>query len=410
MTLFQQIRPVLPILLGAAVMVSISMGIRQSLGILAPQLTRGIAISMADFTLAIAVLNLSWGCLQAGVGALTVRLGFRPIMLGGSMLYIAGLGLLASAQGLIGVILGAGVCLGAAMACTASSMALSVTSRAVSPKIRSTVLGMVSALGSLGAMVTAPFGQMLSQEWGWRMGAVGFAILALCMIPAAWFASRIDAIAIPRPAGTEIATSSVGTALRSALRHPPFLVMAGAYFICGMQLVFLTTHLPSYLDLCGMDPMLSAQVLSVIGGCNIVGSLFFGWAGSRWNKLMLLGMLYTARSIILAFYFVTPPTPTSTLVFAAMMGFLWLGVGPLIAGSVAEMFGLRWQPMIQGMAFVSHQIGSCVGAFGGGLIYDALGSYTLAWQIGVTLGLTGGLLQIVFALWRPPRPPIAVPA
>jgi MFS family permease len=189
-----------------------------------------------------------------------------------------------------------------------------------------------------------------------------------------------------------------------AARTPSFLVMTAAYFVCGMQLLFIATHLPSYLALCGMDPMLSAEALGVIGVFNVFGSLFFGFAGGRWSKGALLGGIYLARSAVLGWYFVLPPTPTGTLVFAAAMGFLWLGVGPLVAGLVAEMFGLRWQAMIQGLAFMSHQIGSFVGAFGGGLIFDLLGSYDLAWRLGVAIGLLAGLVQVSFALLRPVRP------
>jgi predicted MFS family arabinose efflux permease len=186
--------------------------------------------------------------------------------------------------------------------------------------------------------------------------------------------------------------------------------MTCAYFVCGMQLIFITTHLPSYLAICGMDPMLSAQTLGVIGGFNVLGSLFFGWAGGRWNKLALLGAIYITRSLVLAWYFMLPPSPSTTLLFGALMGFLWLGVGPLVAGAVAEMFGLQWQAMIQGLAFMSHQLGSFLGAYGGGLIYDALGSYTLAWRIGVALGLAAGFIQMAFALLRPTRPPLVAAA
>jgi predicted MFS family arabinose efflux permease len=185
--------------------------------------------------------------------------------------------------------------------------------------------------------------------------------------------------------------------------------MAGAYFVCGMQLLFITTHLPSYLALCGMDPMLSAEALVVIGGFNVLGSLFFGWAGGHWSKQALLGAIYISRSLVLLWFFMAPPTSLGTLAFAAMIGFLWLGVGPLIAGSVAEMFGLRWQAMIQGLAFMSHQVGSFVGVFGGGLLFDALGSYDLAWRIGVGLGLAAGAIQVLFALPQPPQKPAAVP-
>lgn len=143
----------------------------------------------------------------------------------------------------------------------------------------------------------------------------------------------------------------------------------------------------------------------MIGGFNVLGSLFFGWAGGRWNKLALLGAIYICRSLVLALYFMVPPTPLSTLIFSAAMGFLWLGVSPLVAGSVVEMFGLKWQAMIQGLAFMSHQIGSFVGAYGGGLIYDVAGSYALAWRIGVAVGLAAGVVQVTFALARPAASP-----
>jgi len=254
--------------------------------------------------------------------------------------------------------------------------------------------------------VAAPMGQALNASLGWRAGVIGFMVLAAAMLPAAWVAGRADAIALP-PAGQSGADrSSARQALKTAATTLPFVVMAAAYFVCGMQLVFITTHLPSYLALCGQDPMLSAQALGVIGGFNVLGSLFFGWAGGRWNKLVLLGAIYSLRSVVLAGYFIAPPTTTSTLLFAALMGFLWLGVAPLVAGSVAEMFGLRWQAMIQGLAFFSHQLGSFVGAFGGGVVYDLLGSYEVAWRFGVVLGLAAGLVQIGVALWRPgARPP-----
>jgi predicted MFS family arabinose efflux permease len=223
------------------------------------------------------------------------------------------------------------------------------------------------------------------------------------MLPAAWIAGRADKVPLPKPVAGSSDDQSARQVLGRAMHSVPFLVMSGAYFVCGMQLVFLTTHLPAYLAICGMDPMLSAQVLGLIGGFNVLGSLFFGWAGGRWNKQLLLGLLYTARSVVLAGYFIAPPTPTSTLVFAAIMGFLWLGVAPLVSGSVAEMFGLRWQAMVQGLAFFSHQMGSFVGALGGGLLYTALGNYELAWRLGVGIGLLAGAVQISVALgWRGP--------
>ena len=397
------LRPIMPILLGAAVMLSLSMGLRQSFGLIMQPLTQDIAITISDFTLALAIQNLAWGFLQPVAGALAVRLGFRPVMLAGAAFYLGGLLLLANANGIVGVMLGAGVFIGIALACTASGMALAVGSRAVPTAVRSRVLGLITAAGSLGALLAAPIGQMLTVHFGWRAGVLGFLVLALGILPAAWFAGRVDNIVL-QPGADQIGETSIRTAIGTALRTPPFMIMAGAYFVCGMQLLFITTHLPSYLSICGMDPMLSAEALGVIGLFNVVGSLFFGWAGGRWSKLALLGMIYISRSIVLGWYFMLPPTPATTLVFAALMGFLWLGVGPLVASSVVEMFGLRWQAMIQGVAFMSHQLGSFLGAFGGGLMFDALGSYDLAWRLGVGMGLAAGIVQVMFALLRPLQP------
>jgi predicted MFS family arabinose efflux permease len=405
MALLQILRPTLPILIGASIMLTISMGLRQSLGLFMQPLTQDIRISVSDFTLALAVQNLAWGFLQPFAGALTVRYGFRAIMVAGALLYVAGLALMAGANGFLSVMIGGGVLIGTSLACTAAAIAMSVAARAVPASVRSTVLGLVSGAGSLGALLSAPLGQILNEGYGWRIGLIGFVVLALLMLPAAWYAGRVDQIPLPKPADDEIDNSSASVATRIAFSNASFVVMTGAYFVCGMQLVFLTTHLPSYLAICGMDPMLSAQTLGMIGGFNVLGSIFFGWAGQRWNKLALLGGIYIFRSIALAWYFTLPPTQATTLLFGAIMGFLWMGVGPLVAGAVAEMFGLKWQAMIQGLAFMSHQVGSFLGAFGGGVLYDALGSYTMAWRIGVALGLAGGIIQVAFALIRPSGPP-----
>lgn len=397
----------LSILIGASVMLTLAMGIRQSLGILMPPLTAELAISVADFGFAIAVQNLIWGVCQPFAGALVTSWGYRPVMVAGAALYVAGLVLLASAGGLLTVMLGAGLLIGIAMALASASMALAVTARVVSAAKRSTYLGIVSAAGSIGALIAAPIGQVLATQDGWRVGAAGFAVMALVMIPAAWLAGRVDRSPAPVSSGSADALSAAA-ALRLASGRLPFVVMSLAYFVCGMQLVFLTTHLPSYLVLCGMDPMLTATALGTIGGFNVLGSLFFGWAGGRWNKEVLLGLIYIVRSVAIAAYFVQSPTPESTVVFAAVMGFLWLGVAPLVTGSVVEMFGLRWLPMLQGVTFFSHQVGSFLGAFGGGWVFDALGSYDLALQVGVGLGLTAGVVQILTAVL--PRQQLPQPA
>ena len=392
------------IVIGAAVLISMAMGLRQSLGLFMQPLTQELNLPVAQFTLAIAIQNLAWGVFQPVAGALVPRIGFRAIMLMGAVMYLVGLiGLSVPTTGL-GVLIFAGFCIGPAMGCAGTAITMSVASRAVSAKRRSLILGIISAAGSAGTLYSAPLGQSLSTSIDWRAGITAFAILACLMIPAAWIAGRIDRRPIPAPPQGVTEALSARLAAIQALSNPSFVVMALAYFVCGMQLIFLTTHLPAYIEICGLDPMLSATALALIGGFNILGSLFFGWAGGRWNKQALLGMIYISRSLVLAWYFITPPTPGSTMLFASIMGFLWLGVGPLVAGSVAEMFGLCWQAMIQGIAFMSHQFGSFTGAFGGGYLFDLLGNYTLAWQLGVGLGLIAGAMQLTFALTRPPAP------
>ncbi len=399
MSTFRALRPSLPILIGASLMLTLAMGLRQSLGIFMPAVTRDLALPVADFTMAIAVQNLAWGFLQPIAGAWGVRIGMRRLMVGGALLYTLGLVLLATAGGFTSIMLGAGIAIGAALAANGSAMAMAAASRPVPAAARSTVLGIVSAAGSLGAMIAAPIGQSLSVAFGWRVGVWGFVALCLVMIPAAWFAGKVDALPVPPKPGEG---DTARAALAVAFRNPLFVVLSVTYFVCGMQLIFLTTHLPSYLAICGMDPMLSAQALGMIGAFNVLGSLFFGWAGGRWNKLVLLGGIYTVRSAAVAWYFLALPTPETTLIFAAVMGFLWLGVAPLVTGWIVDTFGLRWQAMLGGVAFVGHQLGSFVGAFGGGLIYDLAGSYTMAWQIGVALGLSAGMVQISFAWLRRP--------
>src|SRR5262249_25998904 len=196
--------------------------------------------------------------------------------------------------------------------------------------------------------------------------------------------------------GHSTATASMREVLGQAMRNRPFLVMSGAYFVCGLNLIFVTTHLPTYLAICGQDPMLSAEALAVIGGVSAVGSLLTGWLGSRYPKHIILGILYILRAVIFAAYFMLPPTPTSTLMFAAAMGLLWWpGLAPLIGGLVAEIFGTRYMATLLGLSFVVHQVGSSLGAWGGGLIFDISGSYDPAWQIGTIIGFAAGVVQIL---------------
>src|SRR5215468_11467252 len=212
MPLLQVLRPTLPILIGASMMLTLSMGLRQSFGIFMQPLTHDIGITVSQFTLALAVQNLAWGFLQPVAGALSVRWGFKPIMIVGSVMYIVGLALMATAQGMIPILIGAGLLIGTSLACTANAIAMSVSARAVPETVRSTVMGIVSAAGSLGALLAVPIGQLLNEAFSWRVGVAGFVILSLFMLPAAWYAGRADKIPLPPKSADDIGDASAGTA------------------------------------------------------------------------------------------------------------------------------------------------------------------------------------------------------
>jgi predicted MFS family arabinose efflux permease len=380
------------ILGGAALMMTLAMGIRQNLGLFQAPASKELGIAISDFALAISVQQVAWGLSQPFAGIVADKHGTRWVALVGSVLFIAGVLLTATAQGALPIVLGAGVLIGVALACTTSGITANIAARVVQPSRRTLAFGIVSAAGSVGTMLTAPIAAYLLNHDGWRAGLWAFAILAIAMLPAAWIGSRADRL--PNSLPTDRDLSLMG-ALGEARRHPGYVVMSVAFFVCGLQLVFLTTHLPTYLAQCGMDASYSALVLMLIGGFNIVSSWLFGWLGDKYPKRLLLGGLYLARSVALALFFLFPPTPLSVVLFGATMGVLWLGVIPLVNGLVVQIFGLRYLSTLTGIAFLSHQAGSFLGAWGGGYLFDLMGSYDLAWKIGVFIGLIAGTMQLL---------------
>ncbi|MCX7364152.1 MAG: MFS transporter [Alphaproteobacteria bacterium] len=392
----------LPILIAASVMMSLAMGMRQCLGLFLPPMTQALAISASDFTFAIAIQNVVWGLAQAPLGAMGDRWGLRPVMALGAMAYVVAMAAMTAATGIWTFVL-AQTLIGIGIACTGSSLAMTATARAASPERRSIVLGIVGAFSSVGTLVIAPGLQALLGVWDWRWGAALFVLLAAAMVPAAMITGRVDRI--PQPS---LQRASAGAAIGEALRNRRFLVLCGTHFVCGLQLIFINTHLPNYLALCGQDPMLGATALAIIGGINIAGCLLAGYLGQRHLKNVLLGITYLARSVVLMVFFLLPPTPVTTILFAAAMGMMWLGVIPLVSGYVADLFGTRNMATLLGVSFVVHQMGSVIGAWGGGMIFDTFGNYDVAWQFGVSIGILAGLVQILFGgpsgMWSSARP------
>ena len=373
-------------------MMTLAMGVRQNLGLFQAPASKDLGIAISDFALAISVQQVAWGLSQPFAGILADKHGTRWVALTGSVIFIAGVLLTATAQGALPIVLGAGVLIGVALACTTSGITANIAARVVLPTRRTLAFGIVSAAGSVGTLLTAPIAAYLLNHDGWRAGLWAFAIMGVAMLPAAWIGTRADKL--PNSQSTDHDLSLAG-ALGEARRHPGYVVMAMAFFVCGLQLVFLTTHLPTYLAQCGMDASYSALVLMLIGGFNIMSSWVFGWLGDKYPKRLLLGGIYLVRSVALALFFLFPPTPLSVVLFGAVMGTLWLGVIPLVNGLVVQIFGLHYLSTLTGIAFLSHQAGSFLGAWGGGYLFDLMGSYDLAWKIGVFIGLIAGTMQLL---------------
>jgi len=374
--------------------------------------TQDLGISVADFTLAIAIQNFTWGLTQPLIGAFADRFGCRIMCILGSLLYAAGLGVTMMAEGPIALWIGLGVMVGLALACTGLSLALAASARAVSALKRSVTLGTISAAGSIGTFISAPLAQGLIDSDGWLMAMVGFLGLCVVMIPAAFFTGAGDETQhkmVKASTGSD-AGMSLKQVLTEAWQHKGYVTMAVAYFVCGLQLIFIAAHLPAYLEICGQSPTLSAQALGVIGGFNAIGCYILGWMGGKYPKHILLGSVYILRSGFIVVYFLLPATPTTTLIFAAVMGLLWLGVAPLVTGLVGQIFGLRNMATLTGIAFFCHQTGSFFGAWGAGLLFDAMGNYDLAWQIGVAIGVIAGMAQMFMNDTPTPRMTGAVPA
>lgn len=392
------------VLVGSSIMLTMSMGMRQSWGLFSVPITQDLGISVADFMLAIAVQNLVWGATQPVVGAYADRFGSRWITVLGTLLYAAGIAVTMVATNTLMLVIGLGLMIGIAMSCTALMLAMAASARAVSVTNRTFILGIISAMGSIGSFIAAPLAEGLISTQGWMIAMIAFIGLCVIMLPAAFFVGSGDKAAaeIARTSTAPDANLSLRNALADASKHSGYVITAVAFFVCGLQLIFIAMHLPNYIVLCGLDPSLGAWALGTIGAFNAIGCYLLGWLGDRYPKNVVLGGVYILRSIFIVVYFLVPPTPASTLLFAAIMGILWLGIAPVVTGFITQIFGLKYVATLTGIAFFFHQIGSFIGVWGAGLIVDTLGSYDRAWQIAVLIGLIAGAAQL-FANDKPAR-------
>ena len=374
--------------------ISICMGLRQSLGLFMRPMTLDLGISAASFGFAIALQNIVWGIAQPFVGALADKYGARPVIVWTALAYALGLVLMVYSRGAFGLDV-AGFLLGIGTAGCAFGVLMGVVTRATPEAKRSQTVGLVAAAGSLGTLVLAPVGQGLINGYGWQAAMVVFAAIASLMV---LLALPIKQLAVELKAQAPLASANPGQqtlreALREALGHRGYLFMTLAFFACGFQLVFITTHLPAYLQLCGVAPGVSATALGLIGLFNTIGTWCFGQLGARYSQKHLLALIYLLRTLFIVAFLLMPISAASTLVFAAAMGMLWLGVSPLVTGILGRVFGLTHFGTLYGVVFFSHQVGSFFGAWMGGLVFAWYGNYDAGWGALIAIGLTAFTLQ-----------------
>ena len=386
------------VLLCGAAIVTLSMGIRHGFGLWLQPITMERGWTRENFAFALAVQNLSWGVAGLFVGMVADRFGAYRVLVAGSLLYALGLATMAMAPTPFAFTMTAGVLLGIAQAGTTYAVVYGVIGRNIDASQRSWAMGVTAAAGSFGQFLMLPIESALigGVNWGgWVMPGVGwqnalFVLggLALLIVPMAVGLKE-------RPADAASgAQQSIVQALREAFGYRSFQLLMAGYFVCGFQVVFIGVHLPSYLKDHGLTPQVATIALALIGLFNVFGTYAAGSLGQRWPKRHILSAIYVARSVAIATFLAAPLTPWSVYIFAAVMGLLWLSTVPPTNAVVAQMFGVRHFTMLSGFIFLSHQLGSFLGAWLGGKLYDATGSYDVVWGIAIALGVFAALINL----------------
>ena len=389
-------------LIAAAGTSSLAMGIRQTYGLLLLPMQVEAGVDPWVFGLAVALHNLMWGLAQPVAGSLADKYGTGRIMAFGGVFYLLGCGIPALWPHNASVLLGIGLFSGMGVACAGTGMALAAIGRLAPPEKRGEMLGIASAGGSLGQAFMVPLVYSISGSFGATVALGAVAVAALAIIPLSrnieW---RPAPNVVPR-AGL----SGLPALARSALADRDFALLTGGFFACGFQLAFLTTHLPSHLALCGLPPALGATALMLIGLFNIPGSWLCGWISGRVRPEAVLGVIYMLRTLAIGVFWLATPTEWGTMIFAAVMGFVWLGTVPLTSAAIARRFGTADLGALYGVCFFSHQIGGFLGAASGALLLQFTGSFAAFWPVMVVVGLAASVLNW---MCRPPagRPALA---
>jgi MFS family permease len=387
-----QARPLtlLQVLACGAAIVTLSMGIRHGFGLWLQPITQAQGWTRENFAFAIAIQNLAWGCFGIFAGMVADRFGALRVIVGGALLYAAGLAGMALAPSVMLFTLTAGILIGAAQAGTTYAVIYGIIGRQIDPAKRSWAMGVAAAAGSFGQFLMVPVEGLLISSLGWQQALLTLAVMVLLIAPLA-FGLREPGFA---GAGAPRRDQTIVQALREALKYPSFQLLMAGYFVCGFQVVFIGVHMPSYLKDKGLSPQVASYALALIGLFNVFGTYIAGTLGQRLAKRKILAFIYIARSVAISLFLLVPLTPLSVYIFSAVMGLLWLSTVPVTNASVAGIFGVAHLSMLSGFVFFSHQIGSFLGVWLGGLLYDRTGSYDIVWYISIALGVFAALVNL----------------
>ncbi|MFT4242493.1 MAG: MFS transporter [Acidovorax sp.] len=374
---------------GAAI-VTLSMGIRHGFGLWLLPITQEMGWTRQTFSFAIALQNLSWGVIGIFAGMAADRFGAFRVLIGGAALYGLGLAGMAMAPTPLLFALATGVLIGAAQAGTTYAVVYGVLGRQIAPEKRSWAMGVAAAAGSFGQFLMVPVEGWLIAGLGWQQALLALSLMVLLIVPLA-FGLREPGFAGAAPPKRE---QTIAQALSEAFRYPSFNLLMAGYFVCGFQVVFIAVHMPSYLKDHGLSPQVASYALALIGLFNVFGTYIAGSLGQRMPKRHILAFIYFARSVAITVFLIVPLSPLSVYVFSAVMGTLWLSTVPPTNAAIAQIFGVQHLSMLGGFVFFSHQIGSFLGVWLGGALYDATGSYDVVWYIAIALGLFAALVNL----------------
>lgn len=377
------------IIIAGCMIAAVGFGVRSSLGLFLEPMTIGRGWSRETFALALAIQNLFWGLALPVAGMLADKWGASRVIMLGAIVYSVGLYFMGVVEQSSLLYLTAGVLSGVGIAFSAFSLALAAMVKVVDSSKRTIVLGLGTAASSLGQVLFSPIAQGLIQRMGWEVALGVLAVFVLSLIPLAFI------LPSGAPDKSDLGgEQTLREALAEAFAHRGFLLLTTGFFVCGFHVAFITVHFPAYVRDLGLSPTIGAYSISLIGLCNIVGSFMAGFFGQKFSKKYGLSMIYLLRAVLITILLLSPKTPLIILCFAASMGILWLSTVPLTTGIIAQIFGIRYMATLFGIVFLSHQIGSFIGVWLGGALYDATGSYDGMWWAGVVLGIIAAVVHL----------------